>query len=323
MKYIYVLTSSENDFYYEQFFLSITSMRLYNPNAEIIVLIDKKTKEGLIGKRSGYEPLTSEITVIQVPEEFSQKEASRYIKTSIPRYISGDFLFVDCDTIITEKLHGDFPAEIIIGAVLDTHVPLSRHHLRHHFQKEDKQLNFVSSLKTDVRYNGGLLFCNNRPETYNFFERWHRLWQESRKKGNSQDMPSLNQANYELHNIITEIDGEWNCQISHNGIAYLPHAKIIHYFATSLISFDPPYILASKTTLQSIKNSGVISDEIKILLEKPKSAFAAQSRIIADGTALNIIDSAYFSKLLWLRRHHPILFKKLNSIISKIRLKKR
>lgn len=78
MKYVYVLTSSENDFYYEQFFLSITSMRLYNPNAEIIVLIDEKTKKGLIGKRSGYEPLASETVQIfdfrvQFLNQFQQK----------------------------------------------------------------------------------------------------------------------------------------------------------------------------------------------------------------------------------------------------------
>jgi hypothetical protein len=83
LKYVYVLTSSERDYYYEQFFLSLASMRLHNPDAEIIVLIDEKTKQGLTGKRSGYEAMSSQIIVVKVPDELSQKEASRWIKTSI------------------------------------------------------------------------------------------------------------------------------------------------------------------------------------------------------------------------------------------------
>jgi hypothetical protein len=69
MKYVYVLTSSEKDIYYEQFFLSLASMRLYNPDAEVIALIDDKTKRGLTGKRSGYEKLISEVKTITPPNE--------------------------------------------------------------------------------------------------------------------------------------------------------------------------------------------------------------------------------------------------------------
>ena len=320
MKYIYVLTSSEKDTYYEQFYLSIASLRLYNPDAFIIALIDEKTKQGLSGKRAGYEKLVSETRVIKVPDEYSQKEASRWIKTSIynhvHHHVTGDFLFVDCDTIITGSLDHNFPLEIKIGAVLDTHVLLNEHHLQKYFQREDKSVGFNSSLVTNIRYNGGLIFYRNNAEAYAFFEKWHSLWTLSVKKGCSQDMPALNQANYELGNIISELGGEWNCQISHNGLPFLQNAKIIHCFASTLNSTDHAYKLASHSVLSSIKQTGEISAEIMKMLENPKTAFQSFSRIVSDKSVIDALDSLLFFKMVKFFRRHPLFLKKWNAFTS-------
>jgi hypothetical protein len=261
-------------------------------------LIDEKTKQGLNGKRSGYEKIVNEIKVIAVPVEFSQKEASRWIKTSLHRYISGNFLYIDCDTVIAEKLKYNFPFETKIGAVADTHVPLEKHALRKYFQKEDRSAGFSSSYKTNIRYNGGLIFCKDDSSALDFYEKWHALWIEGRKRGCTQDMPSLNQANHEKDNFITELDGTWNCQISHNCLPYLFNAKIIHYYATSLVSMDPAYKLASPEILSSIKKTGDLSPQILKHLENPKAAFEPISRIISDKAIINALDNSVFFKLI-------------------------
>jgi lipopolysaccharide biosynthesis glycosyltransferase len=292
---------------------------MYNPRAELVVLIDSKTKINWTEKRSAYEPIVSEIKVIDVPAEYSQKEASRYIKTSIHHYIDDDFLFIDCDTVITCELHCDFSGEVSVGAVLDTHAPLSEHYLRSIFQKEDKRLGFNSSFKSDVRYNGGLVYYRNNSAAYSLFEKWHLLWLESRNNGSSQDMPPLNQANYELQGIITELGGEWNCQISHNGLPYLHNAKIIHYYATSLVTIESPYILTSSKILKSIKATGIISDLIMEYLKNPQMAFKQHCRIIADDTAVDVVNSNLFSKLIWMRKKHPALFDRLNYLSMMIK----
>jgi hypothetical protein len=131
-------------------------------------------------------------------------------------------------------------------------------------------------------------------------------------------MPSLNQANYELDNIITELPGEWNCQISHNGLPYLHDAKIIHYYATSLSSFAPAYRLASGEVLASIKETGEISPEIMKLLENPRAAFEVHSRIIADPAVIGAFDGSLFSKLIWLNRRHPGFFKRCDSCMARL-----
>ncbi|MDR0321277.1 MAG: hypothetical protein LBI28_07220 [Treponema sp.] len=323
MKYVYVLTSSQNDLYYEQFFLSVTSLRLHNPNACIVALIDSKTKDGLTGKRVGYEQVVSDTVIINAPNELSQREVSRWIKTSMKKYVTGDFLYIDCDTVIAGNIDCNFPPELKIGAILDTHVPLAKHHLAVYFEEEDKKLGFTSSFETGKRYNGGIIFCRDTPQGDDFFSKWHSLWLYSNKKGNHHDMPSLNQANYEMGGIITGIGDEWNCQITHNGLPYLYEARIIHYYATAFTFICCPFIPASDTVLSSVKESGIISHEIMELLKNPKTAFEHNSRIISGEAELDVVNSKLFSLLLRIRKKKPKHFKALNSfIIRKLSRKK-
>jgi len=319
VKYVYVLTSSEDDLYYEQFFLSVTSLRLYNPNAVIVVLVDSKTKGGLTGKRSGYIQTVSETISITAPPELLQKEVSRWIKTSMKKYVTGDFLYIDCDTIVAGNLDIDFPTEIKIGAIMDTHVPLSKHHLAAHFEQEDGRLKFNSSFETGIRYNGGVIFCRDTPEADEFFSRWHSLWLFSNKNGNSQDMPALNQANYEMGGLITELDGKWNCHITYNGLPFLFDAKIIHYIATAFDFIDCPFLPASRDVLFSVKETGHILPGTMELLKNPKSAFESNSRIISDKAGFDVINSRMFLLLIALRKKKPRLFKSLNSFIIWLR----
>jgi hypothetical protein len=279
-------------------------------------LTDQLTKENLIERRSGYEKIISEIKVISVPSEYSQKETSRWLKTSMWQCMDDDFLYIDCDTIVTDKLDFTFPPSIIVGAVLDTHVSLPSHHLQVIFQNDNKKLGFLPILKNDKYFNGGLIYCKNCAEGRAFFEKWHELWLYSRERGNSQDMPSLNRANHECNGIITELPGEWNCQISHNGLPYLHNAKNIHYNATSLESFIPAYKLASLEILVTIKLTGEIPKEALKMLEDPKSAFEAHSRIIADPVVIGVFDGSLFSKLIWLNKKHPQLFKKCDNFMA-------
>lgn len=55
MKYIYILTSTPKDFYYEQCLMSVFSLKAHNPNAQVQVLVDNKTAESFTAenKRDG------------------------------------------------------------------------------------------------------------------------------------------------------------------------------------------------------------------------------------------------------------------------------
>jgi hypothetical protein len=294
-------------------------LRIHNPDVYVILLLDKKTKDSLVGTRSSYEKLISEIKVIDAPQNLSKKAVSRWLKTTMRRHVQGDFLYIDCDTIISDRLDISFSPDIKIGAVLDAHVPFSKHQLYNTEKKEIDTLLGFSTTKYDKYFNGGAVFCRDIDIVHNFFSRWNFLWSETTKKNLYVDQPSFNQSNIDFNNIITEISGTWNCQIVQNGLPYLYNAKVIHYFATSHDVFLHPYLLASSSILSKIKETGSLSPNIVSLLNKAKGTFTTNSRIIADQRIFDILDSSYFSKLFWLREKFPKVFSKLNFFLALIK----
>ena len=66
-KIVYVLVSDEKDLYLEQAWLSVYSLRLHNPTAYVVVLMDDNTERSLVGKRNKFCELVTEIKVVDVP----------------------------------------------------------------------------------------------------------------------------------------------------------------------------------------------------------------------------------------------------------------
>ncbi len=121
MKYLYVLTSNDKDIYYEQIYLSISSLLLYNPNVCITLLTDDKTFKNLKGHRGDVLHLVQEIKVIKLSGKWNQKVRSRIIKTNMRNLVDGDFLYLDCDTIVLMPINIPSDWEFNIGAVKNLH----------------------------------------------------------------------------------------------------------------------------------------------------------------------------------------------------------
>ena len=312
MQYLYTLTSGDKDIYYEQFLLSVTSLKLLMPTAEIVLLCDSKTKETLTGKRSEYEKLVTKIITAEAPAAMSQIEISRWVKTSMRRLVSGDFLFIDCDTIITDDLSAIAEAGIQFGACLDKHSLIEKHGKKNSIIETEKQLGFTSHL-SDRHFNSGVIFCANTPATHKIFDFWHERWLFSNSKNIVRDQPAFNMAIYENPSFFTELNGIWNCQIAFNGLPYLADSKIIHYFASDLILHTSPYILASQAMFKQIKETGLLPDEVLELLKNPRAAFAPESRIIAGDDMISVINSSFFEFIFLMRKKIPWLFNVINN----------
>ena len=318
MKYLYVLVSSPKDIYYELFLLSATSLKLLMPHSDIVLLCDSKTMKTLTGKRSGYEKLVSKVITADAPSEMSQVEVSRWVKTSMRRLVSGDFLFIDCDTIITGELSSITSLGVQFAACLDKHFLLDRHNKRNDIIEKEKLLGF-NSWYSNRHFNSGVIFCVDTPEIHKIFNRWHELWLFGKSKNIVRDQISFNMAIYENSTYFTELDGTWNCQITFNGLPYLINSKIIHYFASDLTLHTSPFHFASEEISKKIKNTGTIPDETLELLKNPRSAFVSESRIIAGEDMLFVINSSFFEMILWIKQKIPYLFHFLNLLSSTIK----
>jgi len=299
IKYLYVLTSNEHDYYLEQTLLSMVSLRLHMPKAFIALLVDNRTEASLTGKRNSIIDLVNEFKSVPIEDKFNQKTRSRWLKTSMRQNIAGDFLYIDGDTIISADLSSLEEMDIDVGAVLDSHVYLDEYVKYHPDRLKDiETLSFSTGVNRNftlnVYFNGGVLFCRDNKQGHELFSEWHRLWLQYFEMGGTQDQPSLNLSNLICGNVIKELGGIWNCQVlDDGGLRYLYNAKIIHYFSSR--PGKKAYIASNDEFITSIKETGIVSEEIVECIKDPKSLFAPNTRLILlEESSRTFYDSAFF-----------------------------
>jgi len=318
MQYVYALTSSKKDFYYEQCLMSVYSLRKHMPDAEIIILTDNKTAESLNGKRSKLKRIANKIISVTFPENMGPLERSRILKTTIPLHVTGDFLFIDCDTIICDSLENIKKIKEPIAAVLDGHVPLDEHKHKDYFLKREKKLGFTGTQKQGFHLNSGVILCRDCKQSKDFFNKWHELWEYGFKsKHDHHDQSAFNEALCYYGLGKNQLSGEWNCQISQGGLEFLENAKIIHYFSSEAAgkNYVSYYKLADKSVQQRIKESGDIPNDIKKMIMDPKFQFT-KAHLLNDKRIISIMQSPLAFTLAELKSNCRPVFNALENVVG-------
>lgn len=270
MNIAYILTSTPNDTYYEQTVISVFTLRKVMPEAQVFILLDDKTKATLTGKRTKLDKYNVHYVQVDVPKEFNNRDRSRFIKTSMNKYLPKDFVYIDNDTIITESLE-DLPTDYDVGMVLNRHMKISENPSRDFFENNAKAFGWHDGFD-DKHFNGGFMSVQGSEKSDELFNLWHKLWNESRQKSNGTvfDQTSLNEANYRMNGIITELPGIWNCQVSRNCkcAQFIHDAKILH-------TFTSPNMYAHDVAKPEILKSALEDEhpELDKILANPKASF--------------------------------------------------
>lgn len=274
LKYVYVLISCEKDFYAEQAALSMHSLRLHHPDSCIVLVTDDSTLASLSGGRSLIKNYVNEYVVINPPADFSLKQKSRFLKTTLRQNLQGDFLFLDCDTIVMGSLDAldDITCDVAAVYAEHTNSPDVYYHHRNHWDSNGQHWHMTKyyhqrvvppAERYDIRFhcNSGVMLCRDTERAHRLFETWHQFWLESSTRyGYHSDQCDLWRADASLGGILTELDGIYNCQIIYTKIAlrYLFECKILHYFSTSKQYGYIPFKQAE--VLEKIRENGITSD---------------------------------------------------------------
>lgn len=277
-KVVYTLISTETDYYLEQALLSVHSLKKHNPKTDVEIIVDKQTETSLIGKRRKIKDYVSTIKIIETPTGFDKIQKSRYLKTNLRRLVEGDFLFIDCDTIICGSLKeiDKIDEEIAMVADLNGDLPLSDKAILERCQKAQ-----FDNLKGKAYFNSGVIYAKDTPEVHKFYEDWYEFWKQSSNCGINYDQPALCATNAKHNGKIREISGIWNCQYKMQGYPYMKDAKIMHYYANNGkdLSF---FTLPINTIFQEIKDKGIVTPPIDRLLNIPQEDFYAISTVTKD-----------------------------------------
>ena len=312
-KIVYVLTSSKEDTYLEQTLISAYSARLHNPYVDILVVTDNATANTIKGGRAEIKKYLSDIVVVDIPAEYNNMQKSRYIKTNLRKFVEGDFLYIDSDTVIAESLADIDSCDYDLGAVYDSNRPfligesnaMSDWYINEHADKMEWE-HFVGC----PNYNGGVIYAKDNKTAHDFYSKWFELWQECVKKGVNIDMISLCKANKDMGFPIKELDVTWNCQIQRDGLSFINKAKIIHCFTGGNLC---NYELCEKKYLLDIKSKGYIDEPIINLIKEAKTAFIKDARIVSGDDLLFLTTQSYD---LW--RYSPKVFRKYDAIAGRI-----
>lgn len=319
-KIAYALTSDPSDYYLEQLILSLYTLRKYNQDAWVTLVVDKETNILLGGTRSIIKDIVEEFIVVETPQGYDKKTRSRYIKTTIRKYIKGRYLFIDTDTIIMSDLsmidgfHND------IMAVLDRHVTISENQMYFSILKQAKQIGWQISETDEYFFNSGVMLVEDAPIAYTLYEEWHKNWIVSYQKGLNIDQPALAISNKSLNYIIKQLPDIWNCQILGNGLRYLNNALILHYFNSNTRSKlkNHPYKLTESLVFEKLCNNNyIVNDEIASMINNPKSLFSEKYEILSS-EALNSYYKPSVQLILYLYSFHPALFKIVDGFANTI-----
>lgn len=252
---VYILTSDFSGYYPEQCLMSLYTLRKHNPDTSTLVVTDTQTRECLNGSRLDALAHYAEVISFDTPPEYNTvKLRSRFLKTSLRKLVPGDFLFLDCDTLVCRSFSFEEFKDADIGMVADLNaaLPLSNEYT----VSKCKGAGFPN-LKGSPYFNSGVIFVKDAPLAFKFYETWHQLWRESVQNGCTSDQPALCEANRRLGGIVDEIPGSWNCQIQFSeSLRYLHHASVLHYFAGDGVS---QHSFHEEALLKHIQNNGIDS----------------------------------------------------------------
>lgn len=307
MTYVYVLVSRKGcDLYYEQCLMSAASFRFYMPSAAVVLLTDNKTLDG----RGRLREIVTSVVEVPFDDDTPSVDRSRLIKTSIPDYIDDDFLYIDCDTVICAPLDGVEAGDYDTAGVLDGHCMLDEHIHARMFLERDKKLGFAGTQAAGCNVNGGVIFARKGEASRELFAQWNRLWKYSAyEKGDKHDQSALNEAIRITGMHTAHLSGEWNCQPSHGGLAYLAQAKIIHYYSSEGAGkhYIPYYKIGDSTLLRRVGEADCVGQEVEEMLRNARFAFNAV-HLVSDRRILSVMQSPLLFTLADIKAHSPRLF---------------
>lgn len=315
MNFIYVLVSNEEDTYYEQFLISAQSLITHNPSCNVFLLMDQDTKKTLINKRTFHNTLGIKEIIVSLPSNLSTRDKSRYLKTTMNKYINDTFVYIDGDTVVCGEIN-KFPDDAEIAMVLDGHTQFSDSYSYESNMKLCNKLKYQPGFN-NCYFNGGFMYVKNTETTKTFFNLWHKYWNEGRLNYSiGLDQPSLNHSNAIMGGIIKELDGTYNCQVARRNpsLKFVHNAKVLHYFATRKKNcFDLSDSEIQKTILYEKHKT------LDKILENPKSAFSDVVDLNTDIKSLKFEKTNLYQLGFYIYNRWTCLFAFTN-LISKILL---
>lgn len=238
-------------------------------DTSVLTVMDSSTYRILEQIKS---PILSESApvIVDIPPEYNQMQKSRYLKTRLREIVQGDFLFIDGDTLIADRLDeiDRMDQNTDIAAVSDGHEETRNVGAIDKMPEKCRKAGF-SNLDNEHCFNSGVLFVRDTPVAHDFFRTWHDCWKQSLANGVHFDQPAMWEANRIMGHPVQEFSGVWNCQFytkkRENYNRYVKESKILHYYRT----FYHGRLLLS--IIDQVSKTGKVNFKSAVFLQWPRT----------------------------------------------------
>jgi lipopolysaccharide biosynthesis glycosyltransferase len=226
-KVAFVVGSQGRDIHSFMTRVAIVSLRISNPNLQIVLCVDLATQERL---KTVNDPLMEEadevVAVRDIPFEDSLC-INRFIKTHLLRWVEPPVLFLDSDILVRQNIEELFNLDGDIALVVNNHGS----NLKEQMWEEDAQVFHQLNWEMPQQYfNGGVVFYQNTEKARSFSALWNKHWQYSVSETHRyRDQPALNRSLTLFEGRIVALDFRYNHQFRMGG-GNTKEAKIWHYF---------------------------------------------------------------------------------------------
>jgi len=226
MRVAYVLTCAEDNLYVRGTLLSIQLLRKVEPQAEVVLLTDARSKRVLEATpllkwvdHCRTEPLDQECPVLR----------SRELKVRMRSLIDGPFVFLDSDVLPIRPFMDVFQRDFDVAAVLDRNHINPFPHFPHWFIEDFRQLGWPHPLPT--YYNSGVIFFADSPAVRQFGENWEQAWRtQLRVRGLHFDQLSFNHTLHQSGLRLLTLDSPYNALL--RASPWLgKEARLLHFHA--------------------------------------------------------------------------------------------
>ena len=311
IKIIYVFVGTEKKEYLNMLRISLSSVRKHMETIKVVILTDDETA-AVLNDSGFFKDENTVIMPVDIPDRYNTVEKSRYLKTNMRELIKGDLLYIDCDTIICADL-SQLEAHASVSMVLDEHGLLCEQEDSGAAIKRTAKDRGIDLDDCKTYFNGGVILSKDDEPAHLFFKKWYELWDRTKREKMHHDQYSLNAVNMEM-NVISELDGTYNCQMTANyrAFCYLRNVKILHYLSAQE---EGIYKLNDLGFLQK----DLSDEEIDAVIGEPEKAFVPFHFYSDTSVEYRLMQSSHFHLTQRMYQKHRGLYNFGEKILRKMR----
>lgn len=221
----YVLVCQGWDRHAQMTWLSAQSLRRHEPDVKITLVTESKTHRALqsAGELLG---VVDDVVTIDTPIEDRRLRAF-HLKTLMRRHVDGDFLFMDGDTLVVNRVRDalDFDTEVAAAVDFNFDHKFFPRQLRGPYTK----LGWTYPLP--FYFNSGVVLMRDTPAVRQLSEEWTRRWLLLVEEGVPGDQDAFASALFARSIKWTRLPKAFNSIVIKRNYRFRD-ARILHFFGS-------------------------------------------------------------------------------------------